>query len=65
MEKAVPAIMQYRSVASTDPVAADRFCVKLMGLSDTATETMINTTPSIPMQNLCGGSQMLGLAISK
>lgn len=40
------AVMQYCAVAGTDPLAVDRLCAKLMGLSDTVTEPMNKATPS-------------------
>lgn len=39
-------IMQYCAVAGTDPLAVDRLCAKLMGLSDTPTEPVNKDTPS-------------------
>jgi uncharacterized protein (DUF362 family) len=39
-------IMQYCAVAGADPLAVDRLCAKLMGLSDIATEPMNKNTPS-------------------
>lgn len=39
-------IMQYCAVAGTDPLAVDRLCAKLMGLSDTPTEPFDTSNPS-------------------
>ena len=39
-------VMQYCAVAGTDPLAVDRLCAKLMGLSDTPTDHFDTANPS-------------------
>lgn len=39
-------IMQYCAVAGTDPLAVDRLCAKLMGLSDTPADDFNTSNPS-------------------